>query len=184
MVDASLIEQVKAGNLSAFERLVRSTQQKGLNIAYGILHDPFDAEEVLQEAYLEVYHSIRDIKTSEAFQSWFAKIITHLAFRQSRKKGRFKTIPLDEAAHYESGMDDLEQVFLKGEEHEALLKALKDLPDEYRAALILREWEGYSYQEIGEVLDIPLGTVKSRIFSARRILTIKLREGGMTDGRG
>ena len=64
------------------------------------------------------------------------------------------------------------------EQQDQMINALKTLPDEYKAALILREWEDYSYQEISEVLDIPLGTVKSRIFSARKILLKKLKEGG------
>ncbi|MBZ4655223.1 MAG: polymerase, sigma-24 subunit, subfamily [Peptococcaceae bacterium] len=180
MIDPSLIEQVKAGNLTAFEKLLQSTQQKGFNIAYGILHDTLDAEDVLQEAYLQVFHNIKKLKTAEAFKSWFGKIITHLSFRRSKEKGRFKTIPLHEITQVETTFSDNPETFMvKQEEKEQLIKALKFLPDEYRAALILREWEDYSYQEISEVLDIPLGTVKSRLFSARKMLFNKLKEGDM-----
>lgn len=179
MVEVSLIEQVKTGDLTAFEKLVQSTQQRGLNIAYGILNDPLDAEEVLQEAYLQVYHNIIKLKVPEAFRNWFAKIITHLAFRRSREKGRFKTVPLDYVSQVEDTfIDEPETIVLKKEQQDQLIIALKTLPDEYKAALILREWEDYSYKEISEILDIPLGTVKSRIFSARKILLIKLEKEG------
>ncbi|MDF9408893.1 MAG: ECF RNA polymerase sigma factor SigW [Pelotomaculum sp. PtaB.Bin013] len=179
MVEVSLIEQVKTGDLTAFEKLVQSTQQRGLNIAYGILNDPYDAEEVLQEAYLQVYHNIVKLKAPEAFRNWFAKIITHLAFRRSREKGRFKTVPLDYVSQVEDTfIDEPETIALKKEQQDRLIDALKTLPDEYKAALILREWEDYSYKEISEILDIPLGTVKSRIFSARKILLKKLGEEG------
>lgn len=179
MVEVALIEQVKRGDLRAFEKLVQSTQQKGFNIAYGILNDPLDAEEVVQEAYLQVYYNITRLRAAEAFRSWFGKIVTHLAFRRSREKGRFKTVPLDQAIEVTSGLiDDPETFVLSKEKKEQLANALKNLPDEYRAALILREWEDYSYQEISEILDIPLGTVKSRIFSARKLLMRKITEGG------
>lgn len=179
LVEFSLIEQVKNGDLKAFEKLVQCTQQRGLNIAYGILNDPHDAEEILQEAYLQVYYNIGKLKVPDAFRSWFGKIITHLAFKRSREKGRFKIIPLDLISQMEDTLvDDPETIVLKKEQQGQLIHALKDLPDEYRAALILREWEAYSYQEISEVLDIPLGTVKSRIFSARKILLKKLKKGG------
>lgn len=179
MVEVSLIEQVKTGDLTAFEKLVRGTQQRGLNIAYGILNDPLDAEEVLQEAYLQVYHNIGKLKAPEAFRSWFGKIITHLALRRSRERRRFKIVPLDYVRQVEGAFTDEPETFiLQKEQQDQMIDALKTLPDEYKAALILREWEDYSYQEISEVLDIPLGTVKSRIFSARKILLKKLKEGG------
>ncbi|MEN6460147.1 MAG: RNA polymerase sigma factor [Syntrophomonas sp.] len=180
MIDVILINQVKAGDRAAFERLVENTRQTGLNIAYGILHDRSDAEEVLQEAYLQIYLNIQKLKSAEAFRSWFGKIITHLAFRRSKLNGRFKQIPLDEVTEIESTfIDSPEEFTLKQEERDILFKILETLPDEYRAALILREWEGYSYREISEVLDIPLGTVKSRIFSARGMLLKKLKRGGL-----
>lgn len=180
MIDIRLIDQVKAGDLEAFEKLVEITRQTGLNIAYGILHNFSDAEEVLQEAYLQVYLNIQKLKSAEAFRSWFGKIITHLAFRKSKLNGRFKQIPLDEINEVEDTfIDNPEEFTLKQEEKDILFKTLITLPDEYRAALILREWEGYSYREISEVLDIPLGTVKSRIFSARGMLFKKLTRGGL-----
>lgn len=180
MLDTRLIEQVKAGDLAAFELLVEKTQQTGLNIAYGILHDRSDAEEILQEAYLQVYLNISGLKTPVAFRSWFAKIVTHLSLRRSKNKNRLREIPLDKVPEFEDAFHSDPEIFvLKKEEQKNLLDALRVLPDEYRAALILREWEGYSYQEIGNVLDIPLGTVKSRIFYARRMLSEKLKEGGV-----
>lgn len=179
MVEALLIEQVKNGDKKAFEKLVQSTQQRGFNIAYGILNDSLDAEEVLQEAYLQVYHSLGKLRAPEAFRSWFGKIIAHLALRRSREKGRFKTVPLDFISQVEDTLlDGPEMIVLKKEQQDRLISALKNLPDEYKAALILREWEDYSYQEISEILDIPVGTVKSRIFSARRSLLKKLEGGG------
>lgn len=180
MVEVTLIEQVKTGDLTAFEKLVQCTQQRGLNIAYGILNDHLDAEEVLQEAYLQVYHNIGKLKAPEAFRSWFGKIITHLAFRRSRKKRRLNTVPLDDVSQVEDTfIDEPETLVLRKEQQDHLINALKTLSNEYKAAFILREWEDYTYQEIGEILDIPLGTVKSRIFSARKILLEKLDKGGL-----
>lgn len=164
--------------MDAFEKLVESTRQTGLNIAYGILHDRSDAEEVLQEAYLTVYQNIQKLKSAEAFRTWFGRIITHLAFRRSKMDGRFKQVPLDEMIETKGVLlESPDELVLKKEEQEQIFKALKSLPDEYRAALILREWESYSYREIAEVLGIPLGTVKSRIYSARAMLFKQLKEG-------
>ncbi|MFZ5597403.1 MAG: RNA polymerase sigma factor [Bacillota bacterium] len=178
MVEALLIEQVKKGDKKAFERLVQSTQQRGLNIAYGILNNSLDAEEVLQEAYLQVYQNIGKLKAPEAFHSWFGKIITHLALRRSRENGRVNTLPLDFIGQVEDTIcDGPETIFIKKENQEQLINALKKLPGEYKAALILRDWEHYSYQEISGMLDIPVGTVKSRIFTARRNL-LRILEGG------
>lgn len=180
MIDVILIKQAQAGDREAFEKLVESTRQTGLNIAYGILHDRADAEEVLQEAYLQVYLNIRKLKSAQAFKSWFGRIITHLAFRRSKLNGHFKKIPLDDIDEVESTYtENPEEFTLKQEQRNSLFKALGLLPDEYRAVLILREWEGYSYLEISEVLDIPLGTVKSRIYSARMMLLKKLLGGGL-----
>lgn len=178
MIEALLIEQVKNGDNKAFERLIQSTRQRGLNIAYGIVNNPLDAEEVLQEAYLQVYRNIGKLKAPEAFRRWFGKIVTHLALRRSREKGKVNTMPLDLINQIEdTTYDSPETVFLKKEQQELLVNALKELPGEYKAAVILRDWEHYSYQEISEILDIPLGTVKSRIYTARRNL-IRILEGG------
>jgi RNA polymerase sigma-70 factor (ECF subfamily) len=163
---------------------VEATQQRGLNIAYGILNNSPDAEEVLQEAYLQVYRNINQLKSPLAFHSWFGKIVTHLAFRKLREQGKFKAVPLDEVDYIASDDPDPEVMALAKLEQRDLQELLRKLPDEYRAAIVLREWEGYSYQEISEILEIPLGTVKSRIFSARRILLAKLKgnqQGGQTD---
>ncbi|PHJ38496.1 hypothetical protein P378_09490 [Desulforamulus profundi] len=179
MVEVSLIEQLQRGDIKAFEKLVESTRQRGLNIAYGILQDPQDAEEILQEAYLQVYHHIGQLKAPETFRSWFGKIVTHLALRRAKEKGRFKTIPLEDLPAAGCSITEGPEYFLlKKEKQVHVAQTLKTLPDEYRAALILREWEDYSYQEISEVLDIPLGTVKSRIYCARKLLSKKLIEGG------
>lgn len=178
MVEALLIEQVKNGDNKAFEKLIQSTQQRGLNIAYGIVNNPLDAEEVLQEAYLQVFRNIGKLKAPEAFGSWFGRIVTHLALRRSREKGKVNTMPLDLVGQIEdTACDSPETVVLKKEQQELLAGALKELPGEYKAAVILRDWEHYSYREISEILDIPLGTVKSRIYAARKNL-IRIMEGG------
>ncbi|HEX3011577.1 MAG TPA: RNA polymerase sigma factor [Syntrophomonadaceae bacterium] len=178
MIDVQLINQVKAGDLAAFEKLVETTSQTGLNIAYGILHDRSDAEEVLQEAFLAVYQNIQKLKSPEAFRTWFGTIVTHLAFRRSKLNGRFKQVPLDENIETKSiPLEGPDELILRKEEQELVFEALKTLPDEYRAALTLREWENYSYREISEVLGIPLGTVKSRIYTARAMLFKQLKKG-------
>lgn len=178
MVEALLIEQVKNGDNKAFEKLIQSTQQRGLNIAYGIVNNPLDAEEVLQEAYLQVFRNIGTLKAPEAFGSWFGRIVTHLALRRSREKEKVNTMPLDLVEQIEdTACDSPEAVVLKKEQQELLAGALKELPGEYKAAVILRDWEHYSYREISEILDIPLGTVKSRIYAARKSL-IRILEGG------
>lgn len=182
LIDPELIHVVQAGDLEAFEKLVRITQQKGLNIAYGILYNTLDAEEVLQEAYLNVYKSLNRLKAPEAFYNWFTKIIINLAYRKAKERGRYKSIPYEDYmtdGTYNEGAADEEnpeKIYLQKVKQEELKEILKGLPDEYRTTLILREWEGNSYQEISEIFNIPVGTVKSRLNKARKIIISKLTE--------
>lgn len=89
MIDYLLIEKIKTGNSLAFETLVKKTQFIGLSIANRILNNPLDAEDVLQEAYLQVYLNIDKLKTAQAFRSWFTKIVTNLALHHLKKKNLF-----------------------------------------------------------------------------------------------
>lgn len=178
MIDPVLIRQVKTGKPEAFEKLVKLTSKRGLSIAYGVLQNTLDAEDVLQEAYVQVYLNINKLKSAEAFYVWFGKIVTHLAFKRSKEKGRFKTISLQE--NYEGSIsppDQPDEQLITKEEYERLKTGLDTLPDEYRAALILKEWEDFSYQEISKILEIPLGTVKSRIYNARKLLSGYMKRG-------
>ncbi len=183
MLDVSLIKHVKSGDPKAFEELVFCTQQRALNIAFIILDNMPDAEEVVQEAYIQVYQKIHDLRLPEAFNSWFGKIVSNLAIRKSRSKGYCKTVPIEDDLRIEDAFrQDPEALVLDKMHQDELMELLLFLPEEYRLTLLLKEWEGYSYQEISEILDIPLGTVKSRIFSARRKLAMFLKD--MATGKG
>lgn len=170
--DLELIEQVRSGNEEAFTRLLRHYTPYVYRTAYAFLHDGHESEDVSQEIFLKVYRSIRELQDPRAFNSWFKRIITNSCLDRLRKQ---KPTPVPDT--------ELDQLLEKKpqpwDQKLEMREAISQLIPEYREALILREWQGYDYQEIAELLSIPLGTVKSRIHSAR----IQLRKI-LSDERG
>lgn len=146
--------------------LVRKYHNRIINIANSLSGNAADAEDIAQEAFLKVYHNLKDFRNQARFSSWLYRITLNTAYDHLRKNKR-KTASLDELDY--SRIPDnknSEDILAK----ETLRKALDKIPFDFRSALILKEIEGLSYEEIAQTLKIRLGTVESRIFRARRML--------------
>ena len=167
--DFGLIKKLQAGNEQAFTVLVQSYAPYVYRTAFALLQDKNEAEDASQEVFLKIYRSIGQLSNPYAFQSWLKQIITHTCLDRLKKQHPTPTADseLDMAAVETS--QNLDQ-------HLIIQDALQRLSTEYRETLILREWQGYSYQEIAEMSGVPVGTVKSRIHTARMQLAKMLSD--------
>jgi len=170
----SLIERVRRRDVTAFEPFIKKTETLGFRIAWHVLGDYHLAQDVLQEAYLKVFKKIGTLREPAAFRAWFARIITNLAIEQQRKTE--KTVSLDAASFLEQVQAASEPAFAdRCVRMEDLRRALARLTPRERTALILRDYLCFTYQEMETALEIPLGTVKSRLAQAREKLARLLR---------
>lgn len=168
--DLDLVAQARAGDLDAFGALVMRHQAALVRYLMHVVSHPADAEDVAQEALIRAYRALKDFRGESTFKTWLYQIATnaartHLDKRQQRKE--------DQAAGNER--DDLEpasgdRVEQRIIAHDLLRRALAQLPDEWRTAVVLRDIEGLEYREVAEALQIPIGTVESRIFRGRQRL--------------
>jgi RNA polymerase sigma-70 factor, ECF subfamily len=158
--DTELVSGCQHGDEAAFRLLLHRYRGRALFLAAQILRDHAEAEDVVQEAFLKVFHAIRDFRGQSSFYSWLYRIVVNLCMDRTRRASSRQTVPLDEEwdTHYSgTGGDTRLQV-------EALLARLSP---EMRATLLLREVVGLSYDEIARELDVPIGTVRSRLNAAR-----------------
>jgi RNA polymerase sigma-70 factor (ECF subfamily) len=172
--DLELVKRCRAGERDAFERLVEKYQRAIFNLALRMVQSPDDAEDIAQTAFLKAYERLETYKEKHKFFSWLYRIAVNesLSFLEERK--RFSG--LDEASQIPEPekADTAEASDLSARIEEALM----ELKVEYRAVTVLKHFEGLSYEEIGQILDIPEKKVKSRLFTARQMLRdILVRKG-------
>ena len=185
-----LIRRVQAGDAEAFEDLVRAHEKTVYNLALRMTGHPQDAEDMAQEAFLKAYRSLGEFRGESKFSVWLYRIVSNVCLdhlrRQSRRPAASLTAEDEEGEETQWDVPDeslsperlLEQKLTR----EAVQKGLAALPDEQRQILLLREIHGLSYEEIGEILSLEPGTVKSRIFRARKRLCAFLqREGNIPE---
>lgn len=191
--DAELVEQCRNGNLTAFGRLVTKHQDHVLNTCWRVCGDRQEAEDLTQEAFIRAFESIGQFAGRSRFSTWVYRIALNLAISARRKDRHRRTHSLDEArcrqedepqrpaierlASSEPAPQD--RLFSR-EEGRGVLAALERLDDESRAVIVLRDVEDLSYDEIAEILDVPNGTVKSRLHRARLALRDQLAKPGDT----
>ncbi len=176
LTDEALIERARAGESEALEQLLERHERNIYHIALRTLGNHDDAMDMAQEAIIKIVRSIRGFKRDSTFKVWAYRITMNTCLDELRKR---KTISLD--SYLEASGKEIsdpaeapEERLMRADLKAALEKAIADLPEEYRAALVLRDISGLSYQEVSEALNISLGTVKSRINRARNILKDKL----------
>lgn len=171
--DQDLVLRTKAGDRSAFEVLVRRYQDRAYNVAFQILRHHEDALDVAQEAFARAYLSIARFRGSAGFYTWLYRILVNLAIDQARARGKERPISLDDpqtaTAQREPSADPSASLESK-EMAEQIARAVATLPVQQRTALTLREVEGFSYREIARVMNCSIGTVMSRLHSARQKL--------------
>ena len=176
--DVELVELVLAGEQDAFEVLVERYKDAVQNLAYRMLSNVTEAEDVTQEVFVRAYTQLATYKPAHKFSTWLLSIASHLAIDQLRRR-RFLALPLEDVPFLE-WITDLgagpEQSALEGEQHDEIQVYLQRLPGKYRAVILLRYWYDLSYEEIAMALNLTPALVKARLHRARELLARYIQE--------
>lgn len=187
MDDHALLEATRTGDELAFQELVRRYKNPITNFVYRMLNDYDRAVDLAQETFVRVYMSAERYQATYSFSTYIYRIASNLAITDLRQRKRRQLIPIPSFFSEKDG-DEMEielpdtrqtladDAMIEDERRRAVSRAIASLPEKYRAAVVLRDIEGRSYEEISEVLGLSDGTVKSRINRARNLLKDKLRE--------
>ncbi|HET7370124.1 MAG TPA: RNA polymerase sigma factor RpoE [Gammaproteobacteria bacterium] len=181
--DDVLVERVRKGDRAAFDALVIKYQQKIVKLVSRYVSDPSEALDVSQEAFIKAYRAIGSFRGESAFYTWLYRIAINTAKNYLVAKNRRPVesgLDLQDPDQYEmqakvSDLDTPEDMALTDEIRQTVDQAIADLPEDLRTAIMLRELEGMSYEEIAAAMDCPVGTVRSRIFRAREAISGKLK---------
>lgn len=182
-IDRDLVARVQQGDKAAYDLLVRKYQHKIANLVSRYVYDQAEAADITQEVFIKAYRAIGDFRGDSAFYTWLYRIAVNTAKNYLVSMGRRPPnadIDAGEAEHSElgSGMRSAvtpEGNLLSREIADTVTAALEALPEDLRTAIVLRELEGLSYEEIAQAMDCPIGTVRSRIFRAREAIDKELR---------
>lgn len=189
--DQDLVERVQRGDKSAFDLLVRKYQHRVVKLVMRYLRDPADAEDVAQEAFIKAYRALPQFRGESAFYTWLYRIAINTAknaaVSRSRSPVEYDLDLQDSDESYEvqarmADHDTPEALALAEEIRAVVAQAIDSLPEELRTAIVLRELDGQSYEDIAATMDCPVGTVRSRIFRAREVIDRRLLqvfEGGL-----
>jgi RNA polymerase sigma-70 factor, ECF subfamily len=173
--DKKLVERVQKGDKGAFDLLVLKYQHKIVNLIMRYVRDPELALDIAQEAFIKAYRALPRFRGDSAFYTWMYRIAVNTAknhLAAQRRRPMDVELDLQDPEQYDlhaklKETDTPEGVALSNELQETVERAITALPEDLRTAIILRELEGMSYEEIAETMECPVGTVRSRIFRAR-----------------
>ena len=188
--ELTIIRRVQYGDTDAFGLLMEAYEKNVFNGALQMTGNREDAQDMTQEAFLKAYNSLSSFRGDSKFSSWLYRIVSNVCLdfkrRQARRPSSSLTVEDDEGENVQLDVADESQspeaLLERKLTREAVRRGLQELPDEQRQILLLREIEGLSYDEIGEAMDLEPGTVKSRIFRARKKLcAFLLRDGNIPD---
>ena len=171
--EAQLVTQAQNGDRNAFSELVRLHAQGVLNVIYRMCGDVQLAEDAAQETFIRAWQNLSSYRPQTSLRNWLYRIAVNAGTDMLRKEKRIVPDAIEDL-HLSDGQPGLESLLLQQERTVSVQKAILSLPDASRAVLVLREYEGLSYQEISSTLDIPVGTVMSRLSYARNLLKAKL----------
>jgi len=181
--DTKLVELVQRGDRNAFNVLVLKYQHKVMKLVMRYVRDQAEAEDIAQEAFIKAYRALPSFRGESAFYTWLYRIAINTA-KNSLMSGRKRLVDYDldlqDPDDYTGQVllkhgDTPERMLLTDEIRQTVQEAMRSLPDDLREAIMLRELDGLSYEEIAEVMECPVGTVRSRIFRAREAIDSKLR---------
>jgi len=183
-VDHQLVERAQRGDKHAFELLVIKYQRKLARLLSRFIRDPGEVEDVTQEAFIKAYRALPSFRGESAFYTWLYRIGVNTAknylVAMKRRAPTMTEVNNEEAEDTEEGqqlkdMNTPENELMSRQVAETVNQTLQELPEELRTAITLREIEGLSYEEIAQVMNCPIGTVRSRIFRAREAIAERLR---------
>ena len=185
-----IISSVLKGNVNDFEKLVTAYEKNVYNIALRMVGDPDDAADMTQETFIKAYRALSSFRGDSKFSSWLYRIASNVCLDFLRSRSRhpqvsLSTVDEDDRATFE--LPDMrqnpEEQLMKKLGMEAVRRGLEQLPEQQRQILVLRELGGLSYAELAHTLGLEEGTVKSRIFRARkRLCALLLCDGNISDG--
>lgn len=183
--DLELVRRVQRGERGAYDLLVLKYQHKVVKLVMRYLRDPADAEDVAQEAFIKAYRALPQFRGDSAFYTWLYRIAINTAKNALAARDRnpvsyeLDMQHSDESSSVVNRLRDPETpegLALTEEIRDTVNHAIEALPEDLRTAIVLRELEGLSYEEIAASMDCPVGTVRSRIFRAREAIDRRLRE--------
>jgi len=183
-IDQKLVESAQGGDKHAFDALVVKYQRKVARLLSRFLYDHAEIEDVTQEAFIKAYRALPLFRGDSAFYTWLYRIAINVAKNHLVSQGRRAPTSTEFDAEEVEGFEDATQLqdintpesLLQSKQTGATINAAMDaLPEELRHAILLREIDGLSYEEIAEAMSCPIGTVRSRIFRAREAVAEKLR---------
>lgn len=184
-----VIRSVLDGNINDFEQLVTAYEKNVYNLALRMVGDPDDAADITQETFIKAYRALGSFRGDSKFSSWIYRIASNVCLDFLRSRSRRAQVPLSFENEDEEGEIELpdmsqnpEEVLMKKLSMEAVRRGMEKLPPKQRQILVLRELCGLSYAELAQTLSVEEGTVKSRIFRARkRLCAILLGDGNISD---
>ncbi|MFM1896291.1 MAG: hypothetical protein RLZZ385_1365 [Pseudomonadota bacterium] len=182
--DQQLVERVKKGNQLAFNLLVLRYQHKVAALISRFVSDPQEVEDVSQETFIKAYRALALFRGESAFYTWLYRIAVNTAKNYLVARNRrppATDVEIDDSENLEAvaALKDLatpEDALVTEDLKRAIDQAIEELPEELRTAFTLREFSGLSYEDITQIMDCPVGTVRSRIFRAREAIDSRIRE--------
>lgn len=183
-MDSAVVLRAQNGDSEAFEEIVKQHERKIYNLAYRYTGSSEDALDICQETFIKIYRSIKNFKGESSFSTWIYRVASNVCIDYIRKDK--KTISLSDDDNYisetlESPNGDPEKELSRKELSSEISKSLLQINEDQREIIVLRDIEGYSYEEIAQLLDISEGTVKSRIARGRKKLqTILINRGNVS----
>lgn len=183
-----LVERARAGDDEAFRGLFERYHRRAYSLAYGVVRNPDDALDVVQDGFIKAHRHIGKFEGSSSFYTWLYRIIMNLAIDHLRRTRRVRSVDFNDAVSHDSsavGEDSLlprlldenpGKTLIRKEMREHMETALAGLSDNHRAVLVMRELEGMSYEEMAQAMRCSKGTIMSRLFHARRNMQKKLLE--------
>jgi len=186
MQDEQVVTEVLSGNINAFELLILKYQTRIFNTVFSIVKRRELAEDIVQDTFLKAFEKLSTLKNRETFFPWAKRIAMNLALNTFEREKRVLDVENEDSDYnyFEqlSGGEVPEERALKEELRRYVRMFVDSLPDKLRVVVILREVEDMSYEEISEMMNIPLGTVRSRLFNARAYIKDRLIKQGLADG--
>ncbi len=183
--DLSLVRRVQRGDKGAFDVLVLKYQHKLVKLVTRYVRNPAEAEDIAQEAFIKAYRALPQFRGESAFYTWLYRIAINTAKNAVVSRDRspvdydFDRDSIDESYDMQGRLKDSETpegLVLTDEIRQTVNAAIEQLPEDLRTAIVLRELEGLSYEQIATAMGCPVGTVRSRIFRAREAIDRRLRE--------